>query len=1470
MLKIGGVNVTEYPFTNAQKRIWYAQKKYGDSPVFNIGGRVFINGNVNLDLLARSFQVLVEQNDALHIRLYVENGEVIQVNSVESAKVDVIDFSEFEDAVQRCEYWCESKLKEPFTMTGTPLYFFCVFKLSENLTGYFVKFHHIIADGWSMELLTEQIAENYECLVFQKETNEIRPSYLEYATYETTLTWEKESTYWQKNSAVLFDINIPVSNNLKGKRQSFILDDKLQKRISAFIKQKRITWNVFFLGLLQMYQYKKTGQNISSTGIPFWGRSGKQERMTFGTFTNTLPFCYRLEATKTVDEHYADLTKELKTAYKNQCYPVDLLAQEIQVGKREGLLLHTCINYYNTSLTRTLGGFSVENSEFHRGCQEQPLQVIIRHWTANKVQLDFDYQVALYSDRQIQDMYEQWVLLIEQITADSSKQIGSLCLVSDEDTQKLLNIAVNEIKKPVASWIHCLNEWIINTPEVIAVSQDERSWTYAQFYNELAQLVTYYKESGIQKGDIVMAALPHEMKSVATICAIILCGAVYLPVSLEWPIERIKEIQKDCQARFLVSDVISIPDICTLPLKYESKEIIPRTKFTIPDEEDVAYIIYTSGSTGKPKGAMIRHRSLNCYLQWASDTYSKTQHEVHALFSAFTFDFTITALFVPMMNGGEIRIYPSTAEQPNVFGNILRENHVTVLKITPSHIGLIQSIEHQNHSIHTFVVGGEDLKTQSCQVLLDKFKTAPRIFNEYGPTEATVGCIVHEYNPQTDKDISVPIGKPIAGAQAFLFDKDGNLLPYDTKAELILGGEGLTCGYCGSSGHPEKFIQNALLPGETLYRTGDLAYINEQGIYIYCGRIDDELKIRGYRINPSELECKAMESEMVLEAAAKAVTIQGGTNLFLYVVGNDCYQEKQLSDWLAQRLPGYMLPRGIVKLDALPLTAHGKVDKSKLPRWKPVQDDIESLPQTPEEKLLFSICNDLLPDGVDINADSNFYALGGDSIKAIQISSRILEHEYELKVSDILTNPIFREMAKCIVKKQASTEAETISEEPFEGLPIIQWFFNQGFTEPGQYNQSVVLRLKHTVDTKHLEKALSTIVAHHDSLRINKAHEGNQLFYNPIHLDQPIKISEIKTKSQGWENIEPEIRETICAEFDLERDLLFRAYLIRAKEEQYLFLIFHHLIIDGVSWQIFLHDLSLLLDERNPSEEQALPEKTAFYSRFAHEYNHRFNKSEYSSTTVIPHETSTVKTQNETDNCTAPVVIKKALGHEVTYNLVGPANIAYNTKPYELIIIALLLTVQHFTKNNQIKLELESHGRDLLPDIDVRRTIGWFTAFNSVVLDIKNEKLEKQIIYTKEQLRLFNKNKCINTNNFLSMSSNNQPMTKIRLNYMGDLTETDNKHWRLIDQGWINGTSTRNHSLCLDANFFILQNSLNITIDFSKAWSEKEKNFFTQWIKNIELTIEHCMQVEEHVPTPSDFEMVDLSQDDIDALLKQL
>ena len=571
-----------------------------------------------------------------------------------------------------------------------------------------------------------------------------------------------------------------------------------------------------------------------------------------------------------------------------------------------------------------------------------------------------------------------------------------------------------------------------------------------------------------------------------------------------------------------------------------------------------------------------------------------------------------------------------------------------------------------------------------------------------------------------------------------------------------------------------------------------------------------------------------MESKMVLEAAVKAVTIQNSTNLFLYVVGADCYKEESFYNWLVQKLPGYMLPKGIVKLDKLPLTIHGKVDKSKLPEWKPAQHD-SYLSFTKEENLLLTICNELLPDGMDITVDTNFYALGGDSIKAIQISSRILEYGYELKVSDILTNPVFREMAKHIIKKQVPLENEMIMNKPFTGLPIIQWFFNQHFAEPQQYNQSLVLRLKHNIDVHILEKALSSMVIHHDSLRINVIQENNQLFYNNIHLERSVKIHEIKVIGQGWKNIEHVIWDSIDVSFNLEKELLFRTYLIHANEEKYLLFIFHHLIIDGVSWQIFLHDLRLLLDD-NGSGRQSLPNKTISYAKYSKEYHVSYIETETFVSKMpasIPEYERTITLATYGDR----TILQKTLWRENSQNLIEKANSLYGTKTHELFVMSLMLVLSDHMNKTQAAFEIELHGRDLLHNIDVSRTIGWFTKIQTVILSISPKELSEQLADMKKQLY------------HNALKNNNLTHNEIRINYLGDLPETNNSHWIFESFNWNRDVSPYNlWPYYMEANIYRLDGNLHIIAAFNNEWSKQGEKIIACWLEKLEFITRHCIE----------------------------
>lgn len=346
------------------------------------------------------------------------------------------------------------------------------------------------------------------------------------------------------------------------------------------------------------------------------------------------------------------------------------------------------------------------------------------------------------------------------------------------------------------------------------------------------------------------------------------------------------------------------------------------------------------------------------------------------------------------------------------------------------------------------------------------------------------------------------------------------------------------------------------------------------------------------------------------------------------------------------------------------------------------------------------------------------------------------------------------------------------------------------------------------------------MVAHHDSLRINKTPEDNRLFYNPVHLRQPIKIFEIEAKGYGWENIEPEVQDAICAKFDLERDLLFRVYLIHAKEEQYLFFIFHHLIVDGISWQIFLHDLSLLLDEDDSSAEQNLPGKTASYAKYAKEYFHCSTEIEMYGSSVRG-SISANELQITASTYGERIILRKILGKETSNSLTGKASSLYGTKTHELIVMALMIALSEQLGKDQAMFEIESHGRDVLKNLDVSRTIGWFTKIQSVILSIPPKELSEQLADMKKQLY---------TNNSLT-----EPLMKneIRINYLGDLSETNNCHWILEGLGWDGDVSADNQwSYLMDANIYLLDGNLHITLLFIRNGVELANQFFVVGLIN--------------------------------------
>ena len=767
---------------------------------------------------------------------------------------------------------------------------------------------------------------------------------------------------------------------------------------------------------------------------------------------------------------------------------------------------------------------------------------------------------------------------------DSVMEVEPARLSPEELEQILFIFNDTEAYYPNDKTVHRLfEEQVVKTPDSIALMHEDHQVTYSELNGKSNQLARLLRRKGVQRAHIVGFILERSIRMIAAILAILKAGGAYLPIGPEYPAENITYMLKDCGTEILLVNKREEPPTCTPAYvdiddmgiyAGDTSDLSPVSTAANP-----VHILYTSGTTGKPKGVIIEHRGFINYLWWAAQQYLKNRHVYFPLYTSISFDLTGTSIFTPLITGNAVVIY-SDDEKELLIDKIIEENKVDIIKLTPSYLKLIRHRDHGQSRIKTFILGGEELETALAGDIFNGYKGDVEIYNEYGPTETVIGSMIYPFDPRIDKRKTVPIGIPINNTGIYLLTGNLDPVPTGITGELYISGVGVARGYLNQPGlTAEKFVDNPFALGQPMYRTGDIARRLPDRNIEFLGRKDFQVKIRGYRVELGEIENHLLNFDKIESVVVTARQEEDTSpQLCACIVSQAAYTSSELREYLLKKLPAYMIPTYFAQVEEMPLTPNGKVNRKLLEAVDvKIDTGIEyTAPRDKTEKKLAGIWSEVLglkKEMIDI--DANFFDLGGHSLKAIILVSRI-HKEMDIKVPlvEMFEAPFIRELAQYLKKarQEKYTSIQPAEEKDYYPLSSAQkrlYFLYRMDTGSISYNTPIVVRFEGGLQKEAVEKSFNLLIQRHETLRTSfQPHEDE--IVQRVHGDIAFNTAYYQAAADRVKSI----IDRFIRPFDLGQAPLLKVGLIEIGTQDHIMMIdMHHIITDGMSASVFLNDL---------------------------------------------------------------------------------------------------------------------------------------------------------------------------------------------------------------------------------------------------------------------------------------------------------
>ncbi|GAB3429675.1 non-ribosomal peptide synthetase [Niabella aquatica] len=1041
------------PATEPQKEIFTSCILGGEDAnlAYNESLSLYLTGELNVDVLRGSIVELHRRHESLRAT-FTEDGARMIIYESRDVQLYYQDVETPGTYSQQniLEKYHSDDARLAFDLFNGPLTRIALFRLSAKEHVLTITAHHIICDGWSFGILLEDLSRLYNAKCANGPLPPCPLQFSNYAVksiqYEHTREYRNTINYWKKQYEGVVpvfeippDYPRPALRTYKARRDDFILAADLADSVKKTGAKYGSSFVNTLMSAFEILLYKYTGNSDIVIGLPTSGQAATEMYDLIGHCVNFLPlrscpdpelsFIEYLKKRKsqTLEDYdhqqftFGTFLKEITVSRDPSRIPLSPVSFNIDIGmdmqvRFQGLMYKIV---YNKRIAETFELFlNITNCE--QGYEFQ--------WS---------YNTQLYKPSTIKGLMDRYKYLLQQIVENAGQKIADLRL---EDEKVLTGYWKNwndQAQKDVWSGtiMDKINQSCIAHANETALYFNGGSVSYRELYERSNQMAHYLLAAGVSSGSVVGIAMERSADLIISILAILKAGGIFVPLDPQYAAERIEYMVENSDAAFLLTSSRFAGKLRTSAREINVQSLhteLQSLPLTLPPgsltAESLVYILYTSGSTGKPKGVMIANQSLVNYIGWAVDYYLKGVRGVFPLYTSISFDLTITSIFSPLLSGGLLKIYEED-EPVAVLEKIFTDGQINVIKVTPSHLKLVGDSNYIRLNLPeqhlTLIVGGEELGTALAKQVYDLCKGKVTICNEYGPTEATVGCMIHDFNPSEIQQ-AVSIGVPISNARIYLLDEELHLVPKGIIGEIYIGGVCLAKGYYGNELLTrERFLEDPFVPGGKMYRTGDNAIMQDNDLLLFKGRIDDQVKLRGYRIELGEINYHLLAIKEIKNAitVVKEDSSANGYLVSYVVLQDESIATEQVKDkWremLRSKLPDYMIPSIFVILHELPLTANGKVDHKKLPEPEVEQQKFVA-PKTQEEILLAEIWSEIF-NREQIGVYDDFFGLGGHSMVAIKVMTQIKEITgIRLPIATLFESPTIKELAKKIVKKTPS------------------------------------------------------------------------------------------------------------------------------------------------------------------------------------------------------------------------------------------------------------------------------------------------------------------------------------------------------------------------------------------------------------------------------------------------------------------